>query len=406
MTSQIAIMNYDGVAIASDTITSLKSSRGTKTIGNASKIWDIGPKHSVVVLHSGSTVINSISHRMHFTEWAKSLEAPLPTLKQYVDSYYAFCSHAHHLISFDDEKKFAENCIQSMLANIKDYIDQALPHWNAERETWTSVGEDEFEIARNRYTEFIAMYEKVGEFPKFNDDQARKLITNYNFDLDSIIEEIFLEYPIDEELRKAIKETCFLALSRRDTSVCLTSQLAFVGYGSNEPYAGNIRCDYRGIYGGHMQCTEEDYKALSPDVSSRIATFGQDEAIWGFVRGVRWSVLEFIDKRIKEWLSEESGLPSEQISKLTENLEEIVSRDSNRWIFNNFTSPLLSSIEGMSAIGLGELAESLVGIQSTSTYAEEGTATVGGTIEVATIDRRNGVVWRKRIDNSNNQTSI
>jgi hypothetical protein len=155
-----------------------------------------------------------------------------------------------------------------------------------------------------------------------------------------------------------------------------------------------------------MQCTEEDYKALSPDVSSRIATFGQDEAIWGFVRGVRWSVLEFIDKRIKEWLSEESGLPAEQISKLTENLEEIVSRDSNRWIFNNFTSPLLSSIEGMSAIGLGELAESLVGIQSTSTYAEEGTATVGGTIEVATIDRRNGVVWRKRIDNSNNQTRI
>jgi hypothetical protein len=191
MTSQIAIMNYDGVAIASDTITSLKSSRGTKTIGNASKIWDIGPKHSVVVLHSGSTVINSISHRMHFTEWAKSLEAPLPTLKQYVDSYYAFCSHAHHLISFDDEKKFAENCIQSMLANIKDYIDQALPHWNAERETWTSVGEDEFEIARNRYTEFIAMYEKVGEFPKFNDDQARKLITNYNFDLDSIMTKSF-----------------------------------------------------------------------------------------------------------------------------------------------------------------------------------------------------------------------
>ena len=58
----------------------------------------------------------------------------------------------------------------------------------------------------------------------------------------------------------------------------------------------------------------------------------------------------------------------------------------------------MGSITGMSVLSLANFAKSLVGIQALSTYSQRGTATVGGLIEVVTIDRAQGVVWRDRLD--------
>lgn len=52
-------------------------------------------------------------------------------------------------------------------------------------------------------------------------------------------------------------------------------------------------------------------------------------------------------------------------------------------------------------IGLGsgalpvEIGMVRVSLQATSTYGNTGAATVGGLIEVVTIDRVNGVLWRR-----------
>ena len=51
----------------------------------------------------------------------------------------------------------------------------------------------------------------------------------------------------------------------------------------------------------------------------------------------------------------------------------------------------------MSIVNLANFAESLVGIQALSTYSQLGAATVGGLIEVVTIDRSEGVIWHQKI---------
>jgi hypothetical protein len=42
MTSQVAVMNLRGIAVASDTVLSKGSDAGTKTMGNMGKIYEIG----------------------------------------------------------------------------------------------------------------------------------------------------------------------------------------------------------------------------------------------------------------------------------------------------------------------------------------------------------------------------
>ena len=390
-------MNYSGIAIASDTITSLTSESGTKTIGNTSKIWEIGPKHSVAALHSGSTYINGILHQMHFNEWAKTLESPLPTLKQYVDSYLAFASHSQTVIPAESEREFAKICLNNMYTNICGHVDKVLPDWSEEKNIWVKNGHDEIELTFERVQHFIGLYSGISEYKKMSDAHAKKLIIEYGFNLDEMINSVFSEQPINDEIIQFLIDNSFHALSRIDSSVRSTSDLAFVGYGSNEPYGGSIKVEFRGVYGGNMQCKENEYTPLSPSVTSRIATFGQSEAIWGFLRGYRWSTLDYIVKEAGKWLEENFELTEEDLQKATEDFSNDIFTKTREWTQNNFTDPMFSSVEGMSTFGLAELAESLVGIQSTSTYAEQGTATVGGLIEVATIDRVKGIVWHKKV---------
>ena len=65
-----------------------------------------------------------------------------------------------------------------------------------------------------------------------------------------------------------------------------------------------------------------------------------------------------------------------------------------------FTDPLLDSIEGLDLSHLANLADSLVGMEATSAFGGDSPATVGGFIEVATIDRQNGIVWVKKLNDS------
>ena len=46
---------------------------------------------------------------------------------------------------------------------------------------------------------------------------------------------------------------------------------------------------------------------------------------------------------------------------------------------------------------MSELVRTLVGLQATSSEAKDGPVSVGGLIEVVTIDRVNGIQWRSKL---------
>jgi disulfide oxidoreductase YuzD len=90
MTSQIAISNLNGIAVASDTVVTLTKDGAQKTLGNTNKIYELGGAHNILILHSGTSTINDIPHSLHIYEWAKTLGEPKPTVQAYVDSYKAW----------------------------------------------------------------------------------------------------------------------------------------------------------------------------------------------------------------------------------------------------------------------------------------------------------------------------
>ena len=391
MTSQVAVANHSGIAVASDTVTTTFYDGGAKTVGNKKKIMEIGKEHRVLVLTSGSVVQNGVTLTLLINEWSSTLGKPLSTLEDYVDSFIAWMSKERNIHTVQSEYNRARSLLNDHFTEVKKRSES---HWYqipVEEEHLTSREE----ILLTFATEGLEYLKGLPFNPGIiNDNEFLGVINHEEIDLGEMLEYFFQDIGLDDINRAKLIESAPLVLSRAQEFPG-SSTFAFVGFGSQEYFAGNIRLRSKGFYGGKFIHDRGTRFSVNPENGATISAFAQDDAIFGFIRGIRHEVLthawEQIDAKINEYfeVSENEDLGQKIADEVCESIRN--------YCFNRMTSPLLDSIEGLDLGHLANLAESLVGMEATSAFGAEGPATVGGFIEVATIDRQFGVRWVKAL---------
>ena len=119
MTSQVAVANHSGVAVASDTVTTSIVEGGSKSISNSRKISELGTEHRVLVLHSGSVTQNGVTLKLLLNEWTTTLSKPLPKLEDYVDSYITWMNREKSIHTQESEIKLVNYLLNDHLYEIK-----------------------------------------------------------------------------------------------------------------------------------------------------------------------------------------------------------------------------------------------------------------------------------------------
>jgi hypothetical protein len=117
--------------------------------------------------------------------------------------------------------------------------------------------------------------------------------------------------------------------------------------------------------------------------------------MWAFISGYTTDIMEEVKNLIWKKVEENWGDTTEEA--IGWNLAQEIETEIEKFSQSKFVDPMLKTIEAMGMNSLADLADSLVGLQATSTYSKAGAATVGGLIEVMTIDRINGVQWKRRL---------
>jgi hypothetical protein len=394
MTSQVAVANHSGVAVASDTVTTAFVEGGTKSIGNSHKIWEIGKSHRVLILHSGSVTQNGVTNKLLVNEWAATLQEPLSKLSDYVDSFIQWMNKEQLIHTPNSEHKRASYLLNDHYYEVKS---RAIARWNeipVEEEQYTSKEE-----ILNQVSQEGMEYLRGLDFnPGFtSDSEVAEAIDNDVVELDEKLKYIFSETGLSDFSINILKESANLVLSRNQEFPG-SSTIAFVGFGTSEYFAGNIRLNSKGFYAGKFIYDVGEYFCVSPESGSSVTAFAQDEAIWGFVRGFRWPILDRISELIEQHVNER--IENDEGENVGEEIANQVRDSIHDFYRKRFTYPLLDSIEGLDLSHLANLADSLVGMEATSAFGGDSPATVGGFIEVATIDRQNGIVWVKKLNDS------
>ena len=391
MTSQVAVANHSGVAVASDTVTTSIVEGGSKSISNSRKISELGTEHRVLVLHSGSVTQNGVTLKLLLNEWTTTLSKPLPKLEDYVDSYITWMNREKSIHTQESEIKLVNYLLNDHLYEIKKRAENLWYEIPLDQEQFTSKQA----ILTNFAQEGLFYLQQLPLNTGIKDDtEFNVLATHEKVNFEERLEYLFSEIGLNEDSREILRESAPLVLSRAQ-AFPTSSTLAFVGFGSQEYFAGDIKLETNGFYGGKFIHEKSDRFSVNPVSGSTISTFAQDEAIFGFIRGMRWRVLNYVISIVEEKINDSISDPT------GENLGQKIGREVRQsvedFVDRRMTQPLLNSIEGLDLGHLANLAESLVGMEATSAFGGEGPATVGGFIEVATIDRQQGVVWIKSL---------
>lgn len=396
MTAQVAVLNLSGIAIASDTYVTTFTGGEAKSMGNSQKIYELGAQHKVVILHSGAIGINQIPHHLHLSEWFRTLSMPLPTLQAYADSYRTWSASEKRMLRPAAEARIINATLNEQYYDIARELDEAKE----------KLVFDEGATDRKRKAATLQAYKQVisnnvgyfGGLESYTGITAKgveKSLADNETDVVGKVEYIFGRFELPQDALDTLVALAVPTLMKMQP-MAADSELAFVGFGDEEPFGGVIRMSCRGLYAGALVAlTKERYKVEPEDNPSGISYFAQREAMWAFISGYNGDIMEEVKKLIWRKVEEKWGDTTEE--EIGWNLAQEIESAIEEFSQNKFVSPMLKTIEAMSTSSLADLAESLVGLQATSTYSKAGAATVGGLIEVVTIDRIRGVQWKRRL---------
>jgi len=142
---------------------------------------------------------------------------------------------------------------------------------------------------------------------------------------------------------------------------------------------------------------EDSFGASALEQNGKIKSFGQHDAISGFMRGVQNDVMESVYGYIWSELTDEVDIDDEakrnSASEFIAGIRKHVGNITDEY----FVSPMLDAIGSLSLIDVASLARSLVGMQAMRSAASPEPASVGGFIESLVIDRANGIRWIHRL---------
>jgi hypothetical protein len=395
MTSQVAVMNLQGVAIASDTVVTQHYGDSPKVLGDVPKIYELGSGHKVLILHSGNVRINGVPHQVNLAGWFETLSKPLPTLAAYVDNYRAWIASETRMISPAGELDTINRMLNQVYHELKNEALGSLrwfsPPEGTEKKKKAATEAFLAELAND----FFSKINALDPYPGLTDKHAISILQGMELDLPEKLAFILAEVPFSAETISNLMEWSYVVIAR-DRQFDVDSDLGFVGFGSEEPFAKVIRMNCRGIYGGALRASQHTSAPLEPIINSEsIHYFAQYDSMWGFVNGLNTSVKNKYHELISGKIEGRWGAETDEL--LGDEIAGEITDEINNFVDDTFVQPLLRTVSAMGLQGLADFAESLVALQATSTYSKPGIATVGGLIEVVTIDNVNGVLWHKNL---------
>ena len=396
MTSQVAVVNLNGIAVASDTLLTITSGESTKVIGGKSKIYTPGSPHKFVILHSGSNHISGVPIHLHLHSWFQSLAHPLPTLSSYVDSYRAWTLSENRLVSQESEERLMREMVAGNLQVLQEEIWRQQFQFSAPELTERKIQTAKKKLASAEIESYFSSLSEQPLYPGISDNHAKKLLQNLKLSTEDDILPYLYGIELTQDSVDEIVGNLHLVLSRV-LEFPGDAELVFAGFGENEAFAHWTSIITRGVYGGSLQASINHVGAVDPleNIPSNVIPLAQANSIFGFFRGqdklMRRKYSLLVEDKIHSKWGDSSG------EKIGQDIAREIDEEIGDYSDEEFVFPFLRNISVLNPISMGELAEFLVGLQAMTSYKEVGPATVGGFIEVATIDLIDGVVFRKSL---------
>ncbi len=389
MTSEICIMNTEGVVLAADSAVTISKGSEKKTYNTVNKLFSMD-NHNIGIMINGNATFNYLPLELIIKEYKKNLKGnQCLDINDYVRQFIRF------LDKFPESKtKYAE------LEFINQYVQELGILINQESETKINTilkekGKIEVDEVNKIFIETVSYYHEMVEKNRakvfeYKQDYIQK---NYHKLIEEYVKNNYQEeYINDEFVMKFISFIEFVI--KTDLEVFNHSNIIFAGYGKNDVLPSMVELDLMGSFDNQIKYVMRTKQTISIEnnIRASINPFAQTDMIETIIKGVHPSINnEIIDIFMDLEIDEDRK--KDMLSKI-ETFQN-----------NNFIIPFLKTIEHLPLVELPSVAETLINITSFKKKYSSNVETVGGPVDILTITKGEGPIWINRkhyFDSSNN----
>mgnify|MGYP000237503559 CR=1 FL=1 len=379
MTTQLSLLNMTGLSVASDTLATIRNGSAFKVSHGNSKIFEPTGNHMFVVYHSGSSAMNNVPSRLIVDSWFKSLTKPLPTIDAYVANFKKFLESPKAPHTKSSEREVAIALAADMVELTRENINKTGVKPD-DSKAW-----NEALIAEAK--EALAYYQAAPQLEGWSEATSKEVLQRIKVNLRGHLKIIYPEgYPA--RFATILQKAFCLRLGAGERNNW-DSFLTFAGFGTNDLYPQSRRLFIRGVIDGKLQSeVEHEVKIEAEGQHLGIVYGAQSDAIYGLVQGYRKVVESHVHNTITSLIPEFPEV-QELATDVVKGMQTITGKD--------FVNPAFRRIANLSISELAETAKDMVNLQILSAKLSGSSETVGGEIEVVTIDKINGIRWQNRI---------
>lgn len=411
MTTEIAVANKLGIALASDSAVTITGGGRVKIFDTADKLFELSLHHPIGVMINGNMDCLSIPWEILVKDFReKEGTKQRSKLLDWAKDFLAYIE-GHMLISEDSINRYVESIIDNEIDIIQREVAIKI-----RRHIFANVGKKpNLDIDALVDADVKDRTEVLLQYPVADSLSERRqtIVEQYSDKIDARVLKRFEGQVLNQDQVMNLRTLAVEALLRAVPSDNVAG-LVIAGYGSDETFPSIYAVEVDGRVAGRLKYTElESDSILTSKDGGLVTSYAQTDVIQRLLEGADPRFIEttaqFIEKAVTTVAETiEKAMRTRRISRkkrverenAIKEIVELVKKEYEEETAKNLKDEFSREFDRMVAMmpkqELIELAEALVSITAVERKATSDEGTVGGLIDVAFITKHEGFVWVKR----------
>ncbi len=406
MTAQIALLNKEAIALASDSAVTTIYEKGPKIFTSANKLFSLSPEHPVGIMIYGNARFMGIPWETIIKLYRKKVgKEKFNTIKDYLNDFVKFLEENRELFPEEIQDMELRKRIASYLTFIRNDIflevekiiknEGKLYEKDIETKVVNKVINEHFENIKNKFKKLPHIDKK--EYIDALKEKTDKIT-------EEIVPSIFEKIRLSDEIKKKLKEISH-ALFYKDIFPRDRSGVIIGGFGEKEVFPALVVIEVEVVVNNRLKYIKIGEVNISNECTAVIYPFAQKEMVVTFIEGIHPEIRkEFIEN----WPREILNRYAEELVKIENPQSLQVLKEKNRILMKEYldkfkeyirkrhVDPIINVVSYLPKNELALIAEALVNLTSFKRRVSTEEETVGGPIDVAVISKGDGFVWIKR----------
>lgn len=407
MTTEVAIINREAIALAADSAVTVDMKESKKIYNSANKLFALSRKNPVGVMVYGNASLVGVPWETLIKIYRKNSEnKSFLTLKEYGEDFLDFLNNSKRYFLEEDIEMHPALVASQKLYSIKIEINNKINELEppVPRSTINKVVNEVIE-------QNFQNIKGIEILPQYKNQQKSYFINLSRELFEDVINQEFGDELTRRNTEKLITILVHLMISESFSELC--SGVVVAGFGEDEAIPDLVSYDVECFFDGKLKFQRNSRKSYTKRPAPDIIGFAQDDMIEAFMTGISPELEYMSSYALSITLKSYFDTMIETIDKQNtdkkevENLRTIFRKQSDEILKKYaesldrlkdelYSKPIYDIISVLPKGELAEMAESLVSLTALKRRTSADDESVGIPVDVALISKGDGFVWIKR----------